>query len=284
MMEKEEEMNKYQKILGGWSVPEGKSTEQAWKEIESKLDSIPARETRVIKMNWKPLVGVASAAAVVIMAVVIGWPKSRVVRQMAEAKQTKTIVLPDQSVMTLNASSTAEYAEDWSEKRVLKLEGEAFFEVKKGSNFSVITPSGVVEVLGTSFDVFAREEKFRVECYTGRVRVSAGHGNVEITPGYAAELEKGTLDISTFDSNEGGWRKGEFHLKSEPFMNVVNEIERQYNVRIECNEIPENALPTVYFTRDVTPLEEVLGQLCKPFNLSFEIGANNVVIISKIKN
>ena len=141
MKEKEEEMNKYQKILGSWSVPEGKSTEQAWQEIEARLDSVPARETRVVKMNWRPLAGVASAAAVVSMAVVIGWPTSRVVRQIAEVKQTKTIVLPDQSVMTLNASSTAEYGEDWSENRVIKLEGEAFFDVKKGSNFSVITPN-----------------------------------------------------------------------------------------------------------------------------------------------
>ena len=233
MKEKEEEMNKYQKILGSWSVPEGKSTEQAWQEIEARLDSVPARETRVVKMNWRPLAGVASAAAVVIMAVVIGWPKSRVVRQIAEVKQTKTIVLPDQSVMTLNASSTAEYGEDWSENRVIKLEGEAFFDVKKGSNFSVITPNGVVEVLGTSFDVFARPEKFRVECHTGRVRISSGQSNIEITPGYAAELDKGILDISSFDSNEGGWRKGEFHFKSEPFMNVVREIERQYQEDIE---------------------------------------------------
>jgi transmembrane sensor len=283
MKEKEEEMNKFQKILGSWSVPEGKSTDQAWQEIESRLGSIPAREVKVVKINWKPLAAVASAAAIVIMAVVIGWPKSRVIRQMAEAKQTKTIVLPDQSVMTLNASSTAEYSEDWSEKRVIKLEGEAFFEVQKGSNFSVLTPAGVVEVLGTSFDVFARSEKFRVECYTGRVSVSAGKSTIEITPGYAAELESGTLDISSFDSNEGGWRKGEFHLKSEPFINVVKEIERQYNVRIQCNDIPENALPSVYFTRDVTPLEEVLGQLCKPYNLTFEVGDNGIVIISKTK-
>lgn len=284
MKEKEEEMNKYQKILGSWSVPEGKSTEQAWNEIESRLDAIPARETRVVKMNWRPLVSVASAAAVVIVAVVIGWPKSRVIRQMAEAKQTKTIVLPDQSVMTLNASSTAEYSDDWSEKRVLKLDGEAFFEVQKGSNFSVITPSGIVEVLGTSFDVMAREEKFRVECFTGRVRVTAGEAKVEITPGYAAELSQGTLDIASFDSKEGDWRQGEFHLKSEPFMYVVKEIERQYNVRIQCDEIPENALPTVYFTRDVTPLEEVLGQLCKPYQMTFTVQPDNTVILSKIKN
>lgn len=284
MKEKEEEMNKYQKILGSWSVPEGKSTEQAWKEVEARLDSVQVRETPVIRFNWKPLAAVASAAAIVIIAVVIGWPKSRVIRQMADAGQTKTVVLPDQSVMILNASSTVEYADDWSDKRVLKLEGEAFFEVKKGSNFSVITPSGIVEVLGTSFDVFARQEKFRVECFTGKVRVSSGVGKVEITPGYAAELSNGALDISGFDSNESDWRKGEFHLKSEPFMHVVNEIERQYNVRIQCNDIPENALPTVYFTKDITPIEDVLNQLCKPFNLTFERSADNVINISKLKN
>jgi transmembrane sensor len=45
------------------------------------------------------------------------------------------------------------YSDDWSKERTLSLEGEAFFEVQKGSKFSVVTSDGIVEVLGTSFDV-----------------------------------------------------------------------------------------------------------------------------------
>ncbi|MDP4820086.1 MAG: FecR family protein, partial [Saprospiraceae bacterium] len=84
--------------------------------------------------------------------------------------------LPDGSTVTLNALSSVRFDPDgWSENRSLELQGEAYFEVRKGSSFEVLTPDGTITVLGTAFNVFAREGAFKVVCFEGKVRVAANN-------------------------------------------------------------------------------------------------------------
>ncbi len=273
-------MNKYKQILESWKVPEGKSTEQAWSEIESKLNSTPKQEARVIPFNWKPLLSVAAAAAVVIIVVVMAWPKDDLIRKETATKELESFELPDHSIVTLNASSYIEYNEDWNSKRTLKLEGEAFFEVKKGSSFSVITDHGIVTVLGTSFDVFARNEKFKVSCTTGLVRISAGKSRLEITPGNAVELINGVLQASQLDVKSEDWRTGEFSYTDEPLSNVLEEIERQFGVSIKTIDIKGRRYSGRFNNKN---LNETLELVCLPMNLSFEIKSDQEVELSQVE-
>ena len=55
-------MNKYQDILKQLNVPEGKSTDQAWNDLQSKLNSRKP-QAKVVAFSWKPMVSVAAAAA-----------------------------------------------------------------------------------------------------------------------------------------------------------------------------------------------------------------------------
>ncbi len=271
-------MNEYQKILKSWTVPEGKSTEQAWSELEQKLSSSQKRQAKVIQLNWKPLVSVAAAAAVLIIAVVMVWPKSLLIRRETAAKHMETFVLPDNSRITLNASSSIEYSDDWDEERTLTLNGEAFFEVEKGSTFTVVTKSGLVKVLGTSFDVLAREDQFRVECSTGRVSVIAGKNEVEITPGNAVELVGNVLQASQFDTKQSDWRAGEFQYTDEPLNNVFDEIERQFEVIISRPNISERRYSGRFSNKN---LKDALQLVCEPMSLRFEITTEKQVLVSQ---
>ena len=87
--------------------------------------------------------------------------------------ENRVIDLPDDSSVTLNESSEISFSDDtWGEERRINLLGEAFFEVEKGKPFRVVTTQGMVEVLGTSFNVKARDSLFSVVCYEGLVRVN----------------------------------------------------------------------------------------------------------------
>jgi len=57
-------------------------------------------------------------------------------------------------------------------ERIIHLEGEATFKVLKGNSFTVLTPFGKVEVLGTVFTVKAANGLLNVQCSEGKVRVS----------------------------------------------------------------------------------------------------------------
>jgi ferric-dicitrate binding protein FerR (iron transport regulator) len=72
-----------------------------------------------------------------------------------------SFLLPDGSKVLLNSKSTITYNKNnWNTNRTLNLDGEAFFDVEKGSTFTVKTTHGHVKVLGTEFNVNSSNDFF----------------------------------------------------------------------------------------------------------------------------
>ena len=81
------------------------------------------------------------------------------------AGQRAQTVLPDGSRVWLNASSKLVYHNSfWSSDRQIDLSGEAYFEVSHDKHAPFIVNSKQIKtcVLGTKFNVRAREEENRV--------------------------------------------------------------------------------------------------------------------------
>jgi ferric-dicitrate binding protein FerR (iron transport regulator) len=93
-----------------------------------------------------------------------------------EAGETREIVLPDSSVVILNARSSLQYNNDFSKQstREVYLEGNAFFKVKKDAHkpFIVHASSLAVSVLGTQFNVDARSPAAQVVLTSGKVKIT----------------------------------------------------------------------------------------------------------------
>ena len=91
--------------------------------------------------------------------------------------QLREVMLPDGSIVTLNANSTLRYSTDWNHQdiREVWLEGEAFFSVAHTSDnqkFVVRAGSMDVKVVGTEFNVHSRREEVNVVLQTGRVEAN----------------------------------------------------------------------------------------------------------------
>jgi ferric-dicitrate binding protein FerR (iron transport regulator) len=269
-------MNKYSNILKQWKVPEGKSTDQAWAELEAKLKN-RKEETKVVSFSWRPMVSVAAAAAIIVGLIML-WPNETLKTVSCNSGDHQSVTLPDASTALLNSGSSIVFSDDWSDDRTLELKGQAFFEVVKGSKFQVVTPLGVVEVLGTSFDVFARDNDFRVECRTGKVRVSAGKQSVEIAPGFTAVLEEGRLMVGEFDLSEADWRNGEFTYDEAELTDVLDELARQFNVQLQLPSVGGRKYTGRFNNKS---LEEALQLVCLPMGLRYSILENNVVLIEE---
>ena len=257
-------MNKYTEILKQWKAPEGKSTEQAWADLEQKLRNKKS-SSKVIAFSWKPMVSVAAAAAIIVGLIIL-WPNESLKTIVCEAGDHQVITLPDASVAHVNSGSEIMFSEDWADDRTVELKGQAFFEVLKGSKFQVVTPTGVVEVLGTSFDVFSRDSDFTVSCRTGLVRVTAGNQSVEIAPGFSAVLENGRLMVSEFNLSEADWRKGEFVFEEADLIDVLNELSRQFDVQLQLPPLEGRKYTGRFSNKN---LEEALQLVCLPMGLSY---------------
>ncbi|MFV8344688.1 FecR family protein [Flavobacterium sp. ZB4P13] len=154
--------------------------------------------------------------------------------QYAPNGKRTTFSLPDNSEVVLNAGSEIEYKKwNWDNKRCLELHGEAYFKVAKGKKFEVATDLGKVAVLGTQFNVKARKNRFDVTCFEGRVKVNYKDKEVILTHGQSVVFENGKQINTTVNASKPEWLENKIAFNKENLHNILDEIQRQYNVSIE---------------------------------------------------
>lgn len=250
-------------------IPYERSKEDVWGQLEAKIDLDESpRESRRIPVYRKYGIAAAILLLLGLSAVVRFYTKTI----DNPSGRHLTYTLPDGSVVELNARSNLSYKPFWWRfSREVNFEGEGFFKVEKGKRFAVKSKLAKTVVLGTSFNIYAREDKYEVVCLTGKVKVvSKNDHEAVLTPGYEAKLAlDGKVIIYKSENTENtiAWMDNKFFFTAIPLPRVFEEIERQYNVEIV---IPDglNYSYTGYFTRDKS-IEEVLEFVCKPFGLKF---------------
>lgn len=145
----------------------------AWAQVDKNINA-PRKIGRRVWLR-------AVAAAVLVLATATTFwftstKKTKTIGQTTDFGEQLNVSLPDKSVAQLSANTKLTFKEKWnaSEKREVSLKGQAFFDVettKDKATFTVNTEHFKVEVLGTQFDVMARESISSVAVREGKVRV-----------------------------------------------------------------------------------------------------------------
>jgi transmembrane sensor len=170
--------------------------------------------------------------------------------QYASNGKRTSFLLPDNSEVVLNAGSEIEYKKwNWKNNRNLELHGEAYFKVAKGQKFEVKTSLGKVTVLGTQFDVKARKNRFDITCFEGRVKVNYKDKEIILTHGQSVTFENGNQINTTATEKKPEWLENKIAFSKEKLPNIIDEIQRQYDVTISLksgysNELFTGKIPT----------------------------------------
>lgn len=148
--------------------------------------------------------------------------------------------LPDGSVVWLNAETTLSYPDNFADNRVLKLTGEAYFEVKKqdGDLFSVETSDYTVDVLGTKFNVMAYEDYNRTETslFEGSIKIKRGAESLIMKPGQEITFSSGKFLLDKRNIRDTScWKDNKFDFDNITFNELVCRLERWYDVDIKIN-------------------------------------------------
>jgi len=192
--------------------------------------------------------------------------------------QQLTAQLLDGSTATLNSKSRISYNKKrWSKKRSLFLNGEAYFKVKKGSKFDVITNNGKVSVLGTHFDVNSTNNYFEVTCYEGKVWVSQKSIGVILHPGESVQIINGKVKSFKTNLRNPSWLNGENSFRSSPLSEVITKLENQYSIKVASKNIDKTILFTGSFSNNNINL--ALKSICIPLNLDYKIIDNKKVVL-----
>ncbi len=208
--------------------------------LKKKKSTGPQAIQRSLVPSWLKY---AAAAMIALMVGFFFWPSAgqEVSFAMANGEQMNG-TLPDLSTFVLNAQSELAYNQKtWKEDRTLTLKGEAFFKVEKGSKFTVKTPNGTVQVLGTQFNVWSRNDKLEVKCTSGKVAVlnTKGQKLGELTANQAIALSEDVVEKNwEFQNSENtSWMNGISKFKNVSLSRVLNELERQFNVEFVSENI-----------------------------------------------
>lgn len=209
--------------------------------------------------------------------------------------ETKTLLLPDSSTVTLNANSTIKYKSEWNgdEPREVWLKGEAFFSVVHTTNdqeFIVNTSDLDVEVLGTEFNVSNRTRGTEVVLNSGKVKISlpafGKNGKTDnrtkkifMSPGelvgYSKEEEKITKkEVDT--ERYSAWRKNKLIFEDTPISEIAQILEDNYGLEII---IKDSSLINRKFTATYPAdnVDVLLNALSKSFSIKISQTGNRVV-------
>lgn len=166
------------------------------------------------------------------------------------AKYTYNIILEDGTEVFLNADSKLRYPVSFgSEKRVVQLEGEAYFKVTKSSRPFIVEADGVnVRVYGTEFNVKAyRDRVFETVLVSGSVGVYAGQRDtVMLKPNQRCLVMDSEVAVSEVDPDDyTAWREGKFRYINQTFGRVLSDLEAWYGVELRADDAIKGMLITL---------------------------------------
>ena len=203
-----------------------------------------------------------------------------------EAGMKTKIRLPDGSIIWLNAGSTLKYPEKMDmHKREVYLTGEAFFDITKNARSPSIVIAGkqTIEVLGTQFNIryYQKDESTATTLVQGSVRITAGSAASMLKPGQQWLLDRnGTAQLkqaADVDMDEVlAWRNGKFIFNDTDLKTVINQLERWYDVKIDCADMPEYRF-NGEISRNVA-LSKVLKMMELTSNIHYKITDRNIYL------
>ena len=234
-------------------------------------------ETKVIPLYFKSFFKVAAVLAVLLTSSYFLFFNATKTFS-TEIAQTETLYLPDDSEVILNAQSKLTFnKKEWKKNRTLDLDGEAFFKVTKGEKFTVNTDAGIIQVLGTQFNVKHRRGYFEVKCYEGAVSVIQEKTKVVLTSGKSFRVVNGAIvPLQDFNADTPSWLFKESSFDSVPLWQVIIELENQYDITISTQNIDTTVLFSGSFSHSDKNI--ALQAVTIPLKLSYKINGKNVVL------
>ncbi|MFD2570868.1 FecR domain-containing protein [Spirosoma soli] len=246
--------------------------------------------------------GLAASVALLLLAGYVFWrttglrvdtathgPESAVAYQEVNVPtgQRLTVTLTDGTKIYLNAESKLRYPKTLTgPTRQVFLEGEGFFEVTPNPEqpFIVTTSTLMTTVKGTSFDVnaYPGESVAEVTVMTGKVDVVTRHGKHQLLrPGqrvtHQPDLDSLTSSTVADPTQAIAWRDGTLTFRRTPMSDIVQQLQRQYGVRIRLTN-PQLKSCTVVGEFSHATLDNVLEVLCSSISATYQINRKEVLI------
>lgn len=197
-----------------------------------------------------------------------------------------SLKLADGSMVWLNSNTTLRFPVNFmGKKRVVELEGEAYFEVTKDKTrpFIVKTKGTDIRVYGTAFNVSAykAENIQHTTLAEGQVGVSRNGKEYHLRPGQQVRIDEKTGLISVEEVNVDlycSWHKGSLLFENERLEDIMKRLSNWYDVEILFRN---DYLRNLHFTGDLeryADFTEILDLIRMTTDVTFEVKDRTVIV------
>ena len=273
---------------------------KAWAKVKAQtIDVEPITSVKEISLlSYVFKMPLTRAAAAVLVLATFTWAMSNVLftkptfTNLQAFDGMKEFYLPDSSKVYLNDTTTIRYSSTYGEDdRMVFLDGEAFFEVRKDANkpFTVLSYRSRVIVKGTSFMVRSRatDSLDVVEVVEGKVAVlekySRSGKELMLTKGMTCSVDiYGGLHQKTERvTNTAAWRNKEMLIfMGTPLKQVLQDLKKQLGTTVVLKDVKsENCRFTGEFENS-NP-EEILEIIALTMNMQLQKEGDTFVLIGK---
>ncbi|GEP94753.1 FecR family protein [Chitinophaga cymbidii] len=256
-------------------VPE-EQTAASWQRIESR---IAGKRTGAVTRR---ILRIAAAAVALPL---LAWASYNIYCHLVDSGmkeyhtaygEIRQVMLPDSSIVYLNANSTLRIPAEWKteESRTVWLEGEAYFEITKkpgagNAQFIVHTDKIDVAVLGTKFNVNMLGSRTTVSLKEGKVQLTAreeiadGRKVYMMKPGDEVLVEKDRAQIREAVNTDliADWRNHRYHFDNTSMEEISSLILSKfgYEVVIKDPEILQRRISGDLYAEDISQLSWALS-------------------------
>ncbi|HSV10027.1 MAG TPA: FecR domain-containing protein, partial [Hanamia sp.] len=216
-------------------------------------------------------------------------------------------VLPDSTIVWINAGSHIHYAEDFVQKtRDVYLEGEAYFSVKHDADHPFIVHAGNVTVraLGTKFNVraYQNENKIEATLISGKIQVNIEDKpdkNIILIPNEKLTVTNEKLKFANTQTQvrkelsfevkeveqmpsisavrEVAWLQDKLAFENESFDDLAKRMERRYDVHLifKSSSLRDERLSGVFENENI---QKALNLLQMTTDFHYQIRADTVFL------
>jgi transmembrane sensor len=184
----------------------------------------------------------------------------------------KELLLSDGTTIILAAGSTLEYPKTFrGDKREITITGEAYMKIARSTTpFTVNTGKGLIEVLGTEFNVNTYDsDPVKVALIEGSVRINTdGHSQL-LKAGEMASFSGKDITVNSFNKDAVlGWQAGIFSFPAGVTLDeIAKVVSRNSNIKLIVEPSASGEIYSgVVYDRSM-PISDLLNVLTKTHSI-----------------
>jgi len=288
-----EEFRKTYDMLQKSNIERNVNVETEWLSFKKTLSSAKQetytlKPVHTVRKIWG--LRLVQIAAVFIIIAVAGffirnYMNRDVEKVLTASNETLNASLPDGTKVKLNAGATLTYPKKFKkDKRVVKLEGEAYFEVKHDETqpFLINAVNVCVEVLGTSFYVntLAKDNQVYVKVVSGRVAVfypEKPDNRIILTAGEEVTVSKSAMETE-IPEKKMPTNSDKIIFNDQKLSSIVSDLNKIYksDIKLGSQDVGDCRMTATFQNQ---PLEAVLNVIQSTLDVQIT-KTNSTFIIS----